>query len=101
MTFIPFRADMAQAIREGRKTMTTRTKRYGHPGDVLDSPAGLIRLERVERVPLEQVATMYYHQEGLKSAAEFRLGWAELHPRNGFDPDQMVYLHEFSIGATA
>jgi hypothetical protein len=33
--FIPFRADMLREMKAGRKTMTTRTRRYGEVGDVL------------------------------------------------------------------
>jgi hypothetical protein len=94
---IPFAPLAVESIAAGRKTMTTRTKRYGHPGDVLVSPAGPIVLEAVDRVALEEVEAKHYRAEGFDTPDGFRREWRRLHPRNGWEPKQWVYLHRFHL----
>jgi hypothetical protein len=50
----------------------------------------------VAKLPLEEVSKNLFRQEGCSSPEEFREIWAELHPRKGFVPEQMVYVHWFS-----
>lgn len=95
MKTLPFRDDMAEAIRAGRKKATTRTKKYGSVGDVLDTKAGPVRLTRVIGLQLREVARHFYLEEGFASSADFRVAWAEIHPRAGFRPEERVYLHIF------
>jgi hypothetical protein len=93
--FLPFRDDMTAAIREGRKWMTSRTKRYGDDGDFVDSPAGPLFLIHVGRRPLSEVAQDFYKAEGFESPEAFEQAWTELHPRRGFQPDDLVWVHTF------
>jgi hypothetical protein len=91
---IPFTDEMADAIRAGRKTATTRTKKYGEPGDVLTTPAGPIVLETVGKVPMSEAAAMF-REEGFESREAFIGIWKRLHPRVGYVPTQRVYVHRF------
>lgn len=96
MKSLPFRDDMLEAIRAGRKSCTARTRRFGEPGDLLDTEgAGTVRLVSVERVFLSEVRVRYWEREGFSSPDDFVRAWNEIHPRRGFDPDQRVWLHTF------
>jgi hypothetical protein len=97
LRFLPFRPEFEDAIRSGRKTVTTRTRRYGKPGDILDTPFGPVRLGRVERTLLAGVVPALYHEEGFDSPQEFIEMWTRLHPRKGFVPEQWVWVHEFEF----
>ena len=97
MRFLPFQAEFEEAIRSGRKTMTTRTRRYGRVGDILDTPFGPVGLVSLIPVNLAVVRDHYWRQEGLESPEDFAATWKRLHPRKGFDPDQRVWLHEFEF----
>lgn len=56
MKTLPFRDDMTAAIRTGRKTATSRTKKYGEVGDVLATKAGPVKLTRILCIQLREVA---------------------------------------------
>ena len=92
---IPFRADMREAIIAGNKYCTSRSKKYGRPGDTFKIGAKTYVLTAVLRRSLGTVASMYYEAEGTDSPDAFRSLWAEIHPRKGFDPCQMVWVHHF------
>lgn len=112
---LPFEPGMAASVRAGVKTATTRTRRYGQPGDTLNSDAGPLRLIEARRVHLIDVARRWYRQEGFPSPESFLDTWRRLHPRTcpspvasddgrplvdrmieaGFPMDQLVWLHIF------
>ena len=96
MSFLPFRPEFEAAIRSGTKTATSRTRRYGEPGDILDTPFGPVRLLRVFKASLSAVSEGLYREEGFTSPAEFMEAWTRIHPRKGFVPWQEVWVHEFS-----
>lgn len=96
MTYLPFLPEFVPKILSGLKTMTSRTKRYGEAGEVLDSPAGKLRLRAVTRVRLD-VVLEFYRQEGCQSPQEFIDIWKRIHPRRGFLPNELVWLHEFEV----
>lgn len=95
MTFLPFLDDFVPAIREGRKTRTARSKAYGMRGEVVDSPAGPLRLLSVVQVPLHIVRDGFWKSEGVESPEAFVEVWKQIHPSAGFNPDRMVFLHHF------
>lgn len=92
---LPFTDEMRDAILQGRKTATSRTHRYGHAGDTLDSPAGPIRLVEVRRATLAEVADSHHLEEGFATPEGFRTIWMRLHPRAGWQPEQLVWFHRF------
>ena len=92
---IPFKKQFEQDLRDGKKTMTTRTKRYGYPGDWFTSFGMYFVLTWVSKTQLRIVAESFYHQEGFESPRGFIEIWEKLHPKMGYLPYREVYLHEF------
>jgi len=96
MKRIPFRADMLQLVKTGRKTATTRTRRYGEVGDVLECKDGLqIQLTAVQPMPLGSVATHCYLAEGFESPEAFIAAWKDIYPKRGFRAGDIIYYHVF------
>lgn len=95
MDELPFYDRFIEPIKEGRKTMTARTKIYGEPGDVLDTPVGPVEIIRVIKAKLHVIKSYYYFLEGFESPADFVKCWEEIHPRKGYQPDWEVWLHQF------
>jgi len=91
---IPFRKDMQALILAGKKTATTRTKRYGIVGDWFYIGSKAYVLTNVEKVTLGYVATQKYRDEGFESPHDFIHVWQQIHPK-GFIDEQKVWLHEF------
>lgn len=94
---LPFAERFERALLSGQKTMTARTKRYGNAGDLLETRVGLIRLLGVGRHTLRDIRDRYWREEGATSPSQFVTIWKMLHPRVGFDPDRMVWLHRFEL----
>ena len=91
---IPFHNKFIIEIASGRKTMTTRPRRYGRIGDVF-YPRKSLRcvLLGVERMPLGEIAKKFHGQEGFKSPGEFKKFWLTIHRK--WRPDRKFYLHTF------
>lgn len=92
---IPFMPYFAGRLLEGRKTATTRTKPFGKPGDTFEAFGLTFIILEVREIALERVAYEYYHAEGFYSVEGFIECWASIHPRLGYQPRRLVYLHEF------
>lgn len=92
---MPFLPRFHAAIQKGLKTATTRTQAYGKPGDILDTPAGPIKLLFVGRFKLGIVRDCLWRCEGLSGPVPFEMIWRDLHPKAGFNPDQEAWLHLF------
>ena len=94
---IPFRLSFAHALFGGVKTATSRTKRYGIPGDTFIVSGRTFRLLRVKAEKLSIIPREYWREEGCSSPDEFISIWQGIHPRKGWDPEQFVFLHEFEL----
>ena len=94
---IPFMPEWEQLMLTGKKSATSRTKRYGYPDDYFEAFGRQFILTEVYRIPLSHVAYYYYLDEGCNSDFEFKKIWERLHPRKGFDPEQKVYFHRFRM----
>jgi len=92
---IPFRDDMKLAVLNGKKTCTSRNKRYGCIGDQFEIGERKFVLTCVSHANLDYVAHDRYRQEGFESPAQFIGVWNQIHPRKGYAPEQVVWLHEF------
>lgn len=92
---IPFLPEFEKDIESKNKTATSRTKKYGKPGDHFKAFSMLMELTHVVRVPLFVVAKYFYREEGCKSPDEFKKVWNKIHPRKKYedDPGRMVSLH--------
>ena len=92
---IPFQPEFEEAMLLGRKTMTSRTKRYGYEGDYFEAFGRVFVLTAVYKIPLARVAYHHYSQEGFESPEGFIDIWRKLHRRVGYNPDRIVFCHEF------
>ena len=93
---IPFQERWRDAMLENRKVCTGRSRRYGKPGDIFQAFGVDFELLTIARMPLKDVSADLFKQEGCGSPGEFERIWAELHPRKGFVPGQIVYIHWFN-----
>lgn len=95
LKFMPFYDRFVEPIRSGEKIVTARTRRWGNAGDLLQTPAGVIRLLAVYKRMLGEVRDQWYLREGCASPEDFEAVWKTIHPRRGFRYNDLVYLHEF------
>lgn len=93
---IPFQECWREAMLEERKVCTSRGRRYGKQGDIFRAFGIDFELLAVAKMPLKDVSDCLFRQEGCCSPEEFERIWAELHPRAGFVPEKLVYVHWFS-----
>ncbi len=92
---IPFQEEFRDRMLDGKKTCTSRTKRYGEVGDTFEAFGAELRIAITHKHPLYNVADILYEQEGFDTPEEFKACWIKLHPRRGFDPEQKVWVHFF------
>jgi len=78
----------------GRKTWTSRTRRYGQEGDTFEAFGCMFIIEKIETKMLLEVAR-HWLEEGCKSKLDFIKLWAKIHPRKGYDAYQWVHVHIF------
>ncbi len=91
---IPFLDEFRERMLSGQKTATTRTRKYGDPGDLFSAFGYTFQLIKVSRVYLGEVAFAYHKQEGFESKDDFMECWCRIHPRKRHYTD-IVWLHEF------
>ena len=82
-------------MESGKKTATTRRKRYGQPGDIFIVNNVHYELTSVKRVTLQSVKKECWEIEGCDTPAHFEKIWDQLHKRLGFVPSMKVWLHIF------
>lgn len=92
---IPFLKEFKVPMLSGKKTATSRTKRYGQRGDTFKAFGAMFQIKDVSKMSLGMIANEYYLDEGFISDNEFVQCWRKLHPRKGYVPDQMVWVHIF------
>jgi len=92
---IPFRPHFKDAIIAGRKTATSRTKKYGNIGDEFEAFGYVFVIQRQERVKLSVVAQQHFRAEGFKNSGDFMNEWVSIHARKRYDPEQRIWLHWF------
>jgi len=97
LTHLPFKEAFRADMVTGRKTATSRTHKYGNPGDSFWAFGVLFDIKRVSKLPLSVVAEKHYQAEGFESPEAFRSVWVSLHPRKGWQPEQLVWFHEFEM----
>lgn len=95
MPEIPFLPEFKEAIANGGKTATSRSKRYGNSGDYFKATGLTLQFTHVVKVPLLVVAEYFYRFEGFKTKNEFIACWNRIHKRKKFEdePLRMVWLH--------
>jgi hypothetical protein len=92
---IPFRPRFKEPMLSGQKTMTSRTKKMAGMGDTFSAfGATFVVVERYA-TSLSIISHNYWREEGCTSEADFVNVWNEIHPRKGYDPQQIVWCHLF------
>jgi hypothetical protein len=93
---MPFLYSFKEPLLTGIKVCTSRTRKMGKPGDTFTAFGQEFQINYVWGTSLGIVAKTLWAKEGVKSPLEFEGVWREIHPRKGFDPGQLVYVHNFS-----
>lgn len=99
---IPFLEQFNEDIATGQKIMTTRTKRYGDPGDYFWVPWRGMKckmvLLSVFRLRLHHVAYKFHQAEGFSEVDEFIAVWNKIHPRKSYAMTQQnnFWVHVFT-----
>lgn len=94
---IPFLPEFEGDLVTGRKTATSRSKRYGKEGDTFEAFGRVFVITAVTHPPLWAVARWFYKEEGFATQAEFIECWDRIHLRKKYedDPERLVWLHLF------
>ena len=92
---IPFKEEFKERMVSGKKTCTSRTKRYGITGDKFKIFGMEFELTRVQQVELFEIANNQFEKEGFDSYQEFINCWNRIHPRKKYNPFQLIWAHFF------
>lgn len=94
---IPFQEHFQEAMLDGRKQCTARTKPAGTAGDTFEAFGATFEIRAVVRHALHDVRSFLWRMEGVESPEAFVEVWEGLHRRAGFRPEQQVYVHFFTM----
>lgn len=96
---IPFQPEFKDSMLAGNKTATTRTSRFGRPGDWFPAFGRIFVLTEVYQIRLSLAIYRFHQDEGFSSPGEFINCWDRLHPRVTYAERRarLVYLHRFTI----
>lgn len=92
---IPFNEWSINRIKQGIKTATTRTKKYGKQGDIFTVGSEKYIISGYLKTSLGIVIGYLYREEGAASPTEFIAVWNSIYPKKNFDPEQTVWIHFF------
>lgn len=92
---IPFDNKFIIEIASGRKTKTTRSKRYGKSGDKFYVAGRKItcKILDTQKIPLKEVVEKYWRDEGFSSKEEMIGFWLTIHRK--YEPEKKFWLHTF------
>lgn len=93
--YFPFSPEFKKVMLKGIKTKTSRTKKYGFAGDTFIAFDRQFTLVDVKKEKLKHIAENYFKEEGFESPEGFIEKWKQLHPKKGWDPEQLVFVHDF------
>lgn len=95
---MPFLPEFEESMLSGKKTTSTRPKRYGYPGDWFPAFGRVFVLREVYPSFLDVVVSLHYVEEGFNSPREFIECWDRLHPHVSYlqRPGRSVYFHLFT-----
>lgn len=94
---IPFKYQFKEAILTGVKFRTARNKKYGKPGDTFKIFGKTFELTEVRKESLLNIRNFFWRDEGAISPLNFVNIWRVIHPRKGFVPAQVVWLHTWKF----
>ena len=88
----PFSKEMREALLDGRKCCTSRSKKYGDIGDTFNVEDEVFRIVDIEPEMLDFITASYHRLEGCRNADEFISLWKRLH-RGIWNPDKEYFVH--------
>lgn len=91
---ISFKPYFKKPMLRGVKVCTARTKKKGQELDSFQAFGVYFCLTYICKIPLRVAATLW-KQEGCRSMKHFIAVWKSIHPKTGYDPNQVVWLHKF------
>ncbi len=93
---IPFHSQMIEEILSGRKTITTRSKKYGKVGDSFYADDNRFKCDIIDiiKLPLQEICDKYYKEEGFVNPQDFKNFWLTIHRK--WTPQKKFYLHKFA-----
>ena len=96
MIEIPFLPEFKEALASGKKTATTRTKRYGKAGEIFTAFGMKFEIMDIVKKPLDEIRTFFFDDEGFNNPKEFEIVWNKIHPK-GYElqKDELFYFHTF------
>lgn len=94
---MPFRKSDRDKILAGVKTATTRKTKYGFADDTFMVGEAECRITEVHRLSLISVAKDWFREEGFRTPEDFVESWLVNHPRIGYSPGRMVFVHVFEL----
>lgn len=96
---IPFQPEFKEPMLSGKKTDTTRTRRFGYPGDRFKAFGKVFILTEVYPSFLDVIISLHYLEEGFNSPREFVEFWDRIHPHVTYlqRPGRSVYFHCFTL----
>ena len=97
MIELPFMPEFKDRMLSGRKTATTRTRKFGEAGEHFAAFGVEFVFTSVVRVYLQDVVSTSYKVEGFNSQPEFIECWKKIHPWKGYLPEQKVWYHQFKL----
>lgn len=92
---IPFRSEMKAEIMRGRKTCTSRTRKYGDPGDTFEAGEGVYVLTAAKKETYKFIKETLFKQEGFDTPEAFEKLWYQIYPRHIPQPDEQFWVHYF------
>ena len=94
---IPFNKRFKEPMLKGQKTWTSRVRPYGKIGYTFQVFSRTFVITDIAKMYLSKIAQNYFYEEGFDSSREFIAFWNIIHPARGFDPNQIIYAHEFKL----
>lgn len=96
---LPFQPEFKEPMLSGKKTATTRTTRFGQPGDRFQAFGRTFILTEVYRTVLYNIVFNHYEEEGFTYPQAFIECWNKIHRRVSYTqrPARLVYFHRFTI----
>lgn len=94
---LPFQPEFKERMLSGKKTCTTRTRRYGRSGDYFTTFGKYFVLTEVYPIRLTRVVYFHFEDEGFDSPQAFIECWDKIHPTVKYNDrrDRTVYIHYF------
>lgn len=84
-------------MREGIMIFSAYTRQYARVGDRFWAFGDQFFVTGVHRFPLGAIARRGHRYHGFVTPQQFINYWNDYHPIKGFVPNQLVYLHWFSL----